>query len=386
MTVQLGLMDRAAPYAGSPRRARLVLLVAALAAALLAPSAVAIAPAQAAVQSPVVHPDSTVTFTLEAPTASTVTVGYRGKVQLDAPMTRDEDGVWSVTVGPLEPDYYDYEFYVDGVGTSDPANTDLLHPGSTRHLFLVPGAAADFLTEQNVPHGEVTHLDYYSEVTATERRATVWTPPDYEPTGKPYPTFYLVHGGGGNSYHWDTIGRASVILDNLYAAGQLEPMVVVMPDANIPGGSGLPQDDQFPIELIDNLVPAVEDAYNVSKSKNKRALAGLSRGGGQVWNTLFTYPKEFQYIGVMSSGLARSRAAIEAQLTKQAVNTINRTELHAIYIGDTTDIAYEGNVAVRAMFDRVGIEYEFGGVYPDSGHTWHVWRHNLADFAPRLFN
>lgn len=365
-----------------------MLLVAALAAALLAPIGIATAPAQAAVQSPVVHPDRTVTFEIEAPTASTVTLGYRGKVRLDVPMTRGEDGVWSVTVGPLEPDYYDYEFYVDGVGTSDPANTDLLHPGSTRHLFLVPGAEADFLTEQNVPHGEVTHLDYYSKVTGTERRATVWTPPGYEPKGQPYPTFYLVHGSGGIHHHWNTIGRASVILDNLYAAGKLEPMVVVLPDANIPGATRLPQDDEFPTELIDNLVPAVEEAYNVSKSKNKRALAGLSLGGMQVWNTLLAHPDEFQYIGSMGSGFVNDLPArIEAQLDKQTVQKINKTELHVIYIGDpgTGEFLYSQNVATRAMFDRVGIEYEFGGVYPDSGHTWHVWRHNLADFAPRLF-
>ena len=55
-------------------------------------------------------------------------------------MVKGDEGVWTVTTDPIEPDFYGYSFRVDGVGTVDPMNAavvpNLLGPSSMLH---VPG-------------------------------------------------------------------------------------------------------------------------------------------------------------------------------------------------------------------------------------------------------
>src|SRR5215207_9154861 len=70
---------------------------------------------------PEVKVDNTVTFRFRAPNAQQVTLigELDGKTY---PMTKDEAGVWSVTIGPLAPDVYNYQFNVDGIIAMDPVN------------------------------------------------------------------------------------------------------------------------------------------------------------------------------------------------------------------------------------------------------------------------
>ena len=104
--------------------------------------------------------DHKVTFRIYAPKATEVSVqGDFG----GGKMSKDEKGVWSITVGPLTPDYYSYRFIVDGVRTIDPKNA-MIKPGmnSIDSMFLVSGPEADFETLKDVPHGEVRTAWYHS--------------------------------------------------------------------------------------------------------------------------------------------------------------------------------------------------------------------------------
>ena len=69
--------------------------------------------------SPEVHADRSITFRLKAPDAKLVEVRCEGQT---TPMQKDEQGVWSVTTAPFEPDIYSYSFLVDGLRIYDPAN------------------------------------------------------------------------------------------------------------------------------------------------------------------------------------------------------------------------------------------------------------------------
>ena len=150
-------------------------------------------------------------------------------------MTKDDEGVWSITVGPLTPDFYSYTFHVDGVRTVDPKNA-MIKPGlnSLDSMFLVPGEEAEFETTKDVPHGEVRAVWYRSGTLDMLRRMHVYTPPGYEGGSEKYPVFYLLHGGGDEDSGWSTIGRAGFILDNLIAAKKAVPMIVVMPNGSLP--------------------------------------------------------------------------------------------------------------------------------------------------------
>ena len=153
--------------------------------------------------------------------------------------------------------------------------------------------------------GKLTHETYPSpgHVTpANENYLVVYTPPNYDPArAKPYPTFYLSHGGGENEMGWSTQGALGNILDNLINTGEIQPVVVVMPN-----GMGFPQstfNEAYDQDLINNMIPYVEQHYHVSKSAMDRAFSGLSMGGMLTNSFIIKHPEVFQYYGMMSAGL-----------------------------------------------------------------------------------
>jgi enterochelin esterase family protein len=170
-------------------------------------------------------------FKIYAPKADEVTVSgdfMSGNKPLS--LTKNEQGVWSVTVGPLKPDYYTYTLMVDGVRTADPKNP-IIKQGisSLENVFLVPGPETAFEDVTAVPHGEVREVWYSSSSLGTMRRMHVYTPPGYEKGATKYPVFYLLHGGGDDDSGLEH-GRARRFhYDNLLAAGKVKPMIVVMP-------------------------------------------------------------------------------------------------------------------------------------------------------------
>ncbi len=72
------------------------------------------------IQSPEISPDRRVTFRFRNPNAKEVFLAREGAQRVT--MQKDEQGVWSVTTDPLEPEIYGYSFVADGVGLMDPAN------------------------------------------------------------------------------------------------------------------------------------------------------------------------------------------------------------------------------------------------------------------------
>lgn len=277
---------------------------------------------------------------------------------------------WRGTVGPLKPGFYYYRLIVDRVSTKDTSNPTHVTSEPTWSTFFVPGESARLLAD--VPEGQggtVDELTYHSDVAGEERTSYVWTPPGYDPDrNEPYPVFYLQHGGGQSYTDWVEMGRAKQILDNLYLDGDLEPMVVVMSNGNV---------SDFTKELLENIVPASQAKYNVSDDPSRRALAGLSMGGGQTYGVLKSHPGEFAYIGSFSAGFGNASG-----VDVEAIN--NGTRLLRVYTGDLTDFAYAGVISSLATFDQLGINYEFDGPTPGP-HGWDTWQKNLIDFAPRLF-
>jgi enterochelin esterase family protein len=357
--------------------------------------------------------DHKVTFRIYAPKADEVSItgdfGEGGK------MTKDDKGVWSLTVGPLTPDYYSYSFNVDGVRTVDPKN-GMIKQGvnSVDSLFLVPGEEAEFETTKDVPHGEVRAAWYKSGTLGMPRRMHVYTPPGYEGGSEKYPVFYLLHGGGDEDSGWSTIGRAGIILDNLIASNKAVPMIVVMPNGSLPPPANMPArpapgeepspefraameaaQGRFVDELLKEVVPVVEKTYRVKTGPENRALAGLSMGGGQTLRVLTTQPDQFAYVGIWSAGIggfggrgasAEDRAREWEKRNEAFLAAADRVNSSVkdleIRVGDK-DFALAGSKALAGALEKRGIKHEVhisGG-----GHTWINWRHYLNEWAPQLF-
>jgi enterochelin esterase family protein len=350
-----------------------------------------------------VAPDHKVTFRIYAPKADEVSVS--GDFGRGGPMTRDDRGVWSLTVGPLTPDFYSYTFAVDGVRTVDPKNP-MIKPGvaGLDSMFLVPGEEADFEATRDVPHGEVRATWYRSGTLGEPRRMHVYTPPGYEGGSERHPVLYLLHGGGDDDAGWPTIGRTGFILDNLIAAGKAVPMLVVMPNGSLPRPSGLPRptpgatpspevraamealQNRFTDELLKEVVPFVEKTYRVRPGRDNRAIAGLSMGGGQTLRVVTTHPDRFAYVAVWSAGLFGGNAdeweERNEPFLKDADKVNGWVRRFEIRVGDQ-DFALAGSKALAGVLGKHGIKHEFhtsGG-----GHTWINWRHYLNDLAPALF-
>jgi enterochelin esterase family protein len=184
------------------------------------------------VQSPEIGADRRVTFRLNAPKAQEVALTGEF-LKSKTPLTKDANGVWIVTVGPIEPEIYHYNFTVDGLRIIDPANTNL-KTGSTASMLAsvleVRGDAPSFYDAKNVPHGEIRAHWYHSKSLNSLRRLTVYTPPGYDSERqKRYPVVYLLHGANADETAWYRLGRVNFILDNLLAAAKIKPFIVVMP-------------------------------------------------------------------------------------------------------------------------------------------------------------
>lgn len=381
-------------------------LVAAMAAALT----VALAQGPAAAQevgarrgtditSPEIASDRRVTFRLQAPEAKAVTVS--GDFGSDTALRKGEDGLWSVTVGPLDPEMYVYYFTVDGVRLIDPSNPQVkigYVTSTTTSLLTVPGEKPAFYDVQDVPHGEIRTLLYKSKSNGVTRELTVYLPPGYDQSGgRRYPVLYLLHGFANDHHSWHRYGRANDILDNLVAQRTIQPFLVVMPlgygGAHVngdgtgiaPEGSGTFRGDAalYERDLLEDIIPMIDRKYRTIADRKQRAIIGFSMGGGQAGRFGLRNLDTFSQVGIMSAGLAPSTDGEPiATLAANPDKTNRLIDLLWIACG-TEDTAMKGARTLHQALDKAGIQHTF--LETEGAHHWRVWRRYLRDVAPLLF-
>jgi enterochelin esterase family protein len=349
-------------------------------------------PRMARVVSPEVRPDRTVTFRLRAPQAKEVKVS--GEFGNAGSMTKGDDGIWTVTVGPLAPNLYEYGFSVDGQRTIDPGNTFLKNP--TTSLVLVPGDEGSVYSNRPVPHGSVTTHWYDSKSVGVLRRFNVYTPPGYaKDMDTKYPVLYLLHGSGDDETGWTTVGRANLIMDLLLAEGKAKPALIVMPYGHVPaprpaqpGADPAAERNRtmglFEKDLLDDVLSIVEANYRVYTDPAHRAIAGLSMGGGQSANIGLNHPELFGYVGVWSMGIMGRdpEAAFKRMLEHSSERDAN---LKLLWIGcGEKDGLFPGAERLAKWMTEHGVKNTWR---PSEGaHTWPVWRLYLSEFLPLVFS
>jgi enterochelin esterase-like enzyme len=382
------------------------------------------------VSSPVVASDNKVTFRISAPNAVSVTV--RGDFGDAAQMIKDEQGVWSVTVGPIQPEMYSYSFDVDGVTVLDPSNPLNTHSSMrNQNILIVPGEGSDLYIVKDVPHGTVSKVWYDSPVLNMRRRMVVYTPPGYETCNDKYPVIYVIHGGGGDEENWLYMARVPQMFDNLIAEGKVKPMIVVMPNGNadqaaapdaapakvnpqrdntgfpgpkaIPGtpgaggfaGIGPVYSEETLSEIADEYVKSIgafiDKNYRVLPGPQNRAITGLSMGGGHAFFAGIKYLGYYGWVGEFSSSLFGGLnntgfnynldTAISGAFKDPA--GINKN-LNLLYLScGRDDPRITATKEMKEELSKRGVEV----VYTDwpGGHEWKVWRRALADMAMKLF-
>jgi enterochelin esterase-like enzyme len=384
------------------------------------------------IKSPEVLPDSRVTFRLFAPQASSVIVSgnWPNAVHPEpAALTKDADGIWSVTVGPLKPELWFYSFIVDGANVLDPGTSFYERDGKRFFsLLTVPGPGSDLYMVHDVPHGTLSFLWYDSPTFGYKRRVQVYTPAGYETSKDRYPVLYLLHGGGSDEESWDQSAHASEIFDNLIAAGKAKPMIVVMSNGT---GTQMAATDysnpvvpppavqnplepspgilNFPKSLPADLIPFIDRTFRTKANRDSRAIAGLSMGGAQSFYAAFNNLDTFSYLGTFSAGfpllpgirtdipapanaselrgpdLTHSIDPVKLAALVPQLNADANKKLKLFYFtiggNDTLTITH---AEVKKLLDQRGIKY-IEVIWPGYVHEWPFWRLALADFMQRLF-
>jgi enterochelin esterase-like enzyme len=368
-------------------------------------------------QTPSIHSDRRITFSLKAPDATSLQVaGGDGLGMGPFPMTKGTDGTWSVTTPPSVPGFHYYWFELNGVAVNDPASETYFGYGKETSGIEVPEAGADFYAIQKVPHGEVRAKWYLSKTTGEWRRAFVYTPPGYdEHSTTRYPVLILQHGSGEDETGWTRQGRAQFILDNLIAAGKARPMIVVMDrgyalragtSSRLGGSSAWLQNVQaaftsFEDVIIHDLIPMIDASYRTIPDREHRAMAGLSMGGMQTLFIALQHLDLFAYIGSFSGPIVPSlnTGNLTVERLPQAFDVKTayggafadpsafnkRVKLLWLGVGSAEPDQFRNGIgdAVEALRHAdVRLEY-----FESSGtaHEWQTWRGALNDFAPRPF-
>ena len=330
--------------------------------------------------SPEVHPDHSITFRFNAPNAAEVILSSE-LLSKPAAMQKNESGLWSIKVGPVNPDIYPYCFIVDGVQVADPNNV-LIFANERFKFSLVdiPGDQPLIHSLQNVPHGKISYRYYNSSTLGRTRRLVIYTPPGFDVNGNTkYPVLYLIHGGSDTEETWTKVGRANLIADNLIAQGKAKPMIIVMPYANVMPGPA----DGFTKDMINDIIPFVESNYPVLTDSEHRAVAGFSVGGGQTLNIGLTNPDKFAYVCSYAPYTATPEFKSNfGNWSPDAALMNKQLKLFTISVA-TEDFLYENAKELIAMFKGKGLDLET--LIVPGGHTWMNCKLYLTNTLQQLF-
>jgi len=356
---------------------------------------------------PCIYPDRRVALRVKAPDAQHVQalIGGGGAQTPKMDMAKEADGFWTLTTPPIVEGFHYYSIFVDGTEMADPGSQTFF--GEMRQISGIeipsPVAEDSIFQVQDVPHGDVRSVLYFSKVVGKWRRCFVYTPPDYDhQPQKKYPVLYVMPGYGEDETGWFNQGRGNVILDNLIAAKKAAPMVVVTDDqftALKPGeaplilggrgpgaGGGRPPSfgtygQTFTEVMFSNLIPFIESRFRCLSGRENRAMAGLSMGGMQTFLTTLPHLDKFAYIGGFSPGVPN--AAFESiEKDPAAFNA----QVKLLWLGTgTVEKANNPNIFVlHQALDKAGVKNSY---FESQGtaHEWLTWRRDLSEFAPRLF-
>jgi enterochelin esterase family protein len=361
---------------------------------------------------PQVNSAGRVQIRVKAAEAKKVRLNFWSGPKLD--MEKQADGFWTITTPPLVPGLHYYTLIIDGAEVSDTNSQAFFGGGKYASMVEVPEPGSTYYSIQNVPHGQVREVWYNSKVTGTWRHPLVYLPPGYDTQSNVrYPVLYLQHGAGEDETGWIGQGHANFILDNLIAAGNCKPMIIVMaygyarragqvqPDlTGKPFGSPemmkAMQDmaAAFEDDVTQVLIPYVDSTFRTLSDRDHRAMAGLSMGGMQTFQITLNHLDLFSYIGGFSGAggmLVLGDRKLDPKTDYNGVfadPAAFAKKVHLLWLGVGTqepERMRKGLLRLHTSLQEANVQHVFYES-PGTDHEWQTWRRDLKDFAPRLFN
>lgn len=330
-------------------------------------------------------------FRIFAPQAQVVKVDICSK-RYD--LQRDAKGFWTGGTAPLPVGFHYYFLNIDGVNVNDPASDTFF--GCCRQssgIEIPEGDSGNYYRpQQGVAKGQVSSFQYYSKSKNEWRRAMVYTPAEYEISGKKrYPVLYLQHGMGEDETGWSHQGFMQNIMDNLIAEKSAVPMIVVMESGDVK----MPYDAKhftmanygtsFYDVMINDLIPAIDSNFRTLSDRDHRAMAGLSWGGHQTFDIVLNHLDKFSYMGGFSGAIFG--------LNDQTIKTVYdgilsrpdefNKKIHYLFLGCGSE-ENMGTPQLITTLQNAGLKVD-SIVSPGTAHEWLTWRRCLEHFAQHLF-
>lgn len=342
---------------------------------------------------PQVNSEGRVRTRIEAPDATSVLLDI-GAVRY--PLTKGEDGLWIGHSEPQDVGFHYYQIWVDGAKVPDPQTLYYYGAGRWGSGIEVPADDADIYALKNVPHGDLRETYYFSETSKSNRHIFVYTPPGYdEDLQKRYPVLYLQHGGGENETGWGNQGHTARIMDNLIAAGQAKPFIIVMENGHDIGNAAIPEPPAgaegdarrrrffghfqiFEKVVVNDLIPHIDATYRTIAEQPHRAMAGLSMGGMQTRSITLKHTDKFSAIGVFSGGSINPGGIEDIDSFKKQVNLV------FLSYGSKEERGAAAAKSDATALKEAGINAHYYES-PGTAHEWQSWRRSLHQFAQHVF-
>lgn len=326
-------------------------------------------------------------FRYKSPNTSALTVDICSK---KFEMKKDADGNFCVVTDSLPVGFHYYFLIADGISVIDPLTTAYFGCSRAAGGIEIPeGKEGDYYRPAQVPHGQVRSVQYYSNTQNKFRRAMVYTPAEYETSGeKRYPVLYLQHGMGEDETGWSSPqGFMQNIMDNHIADGTVVPMIVVMDNGDVAAGfnPGKGSMNEFGASFYDviikDLIPIIDSTFRTKTDRDNRAMAGLSWGGFQTFNTVFNNMDLFSYAGAFSGAIfgLDVKTAYNGAFTDKDFNN----KIHYLFLGCGSEENFGTENLVKSLRE-CGADAHFY-VSEGTAHEWLTWRRCFNQFIPHLF-
>lgn len=238
-----------------------------------------------------------------------------------------------------------------------------------------PEAATIRLTNTSVPTsawpaGTLLHSRYPGRLVEGEQPLVIYLPPGYDRTADPLPAVYLLHGIGYDEQQWVELGLHQQLEQHL-SRGEWQPLILVMPlmpDPLFSSTDGGP--DSYEAEFLNGLIPYVE--RNFRADPQRRALAGISRGGVWALEIALQHPDEFAGVAALSPALHMNFPRPRYDPSVIATEAIRFPPVIYLAAGDGEPRTLTAVLEFSALLVELGVEHTLQ--LGEGGHDQEYWR------------
>jgi enterochelin esterase-like enzyme len=341
--------------------------------------------------SPVINSDRTIVFNIYAPKAENIDLISTIQPEL-IPLIKAENGLWSVTIGPIAPEIYHYQFDLDGAIISDLKNQSPYPWLEGKSELIVPGTPVLLHEVTDVPHGTIHDHIYHSKTTGGPNKVRIYTPPNYNPLdNKQYPVLFLLHGFGEKVSFWSDFGKINLITDNLIAQNKIIEPIIVMPNGDpleaayykffssqAEGNAWMEKNiDVLEKDLRDDLLPFLKSHYKVKIEKQDMAICGSSMGGFHAVILGIRNLDKFSWIVGLSTSLNVPPFNLEDR------EQINGLKLFQLNTSKKDTWGFGQSNKVHDWLTDHDIKHNY--IVCDGGHEWDTWLKDMIILLPQLF-